>query len=156
MQREGNTDSCRESIDYAAYMKSAAWDSVKARYRKSDRPQACVVCGAKRVDLHHRTYKRLGREHLSDLIPLCRTHHLAAHALVEAGAASLWIAHTRLVPPPTEVVEEYAGRKREGGWTVKTLGGAKSPGKRRRDRNRRAKRDRERVNAKLATWERGG
>jgi hypothetical protein len=43
-------------------------------------PQGCQVCGAKQVDLHHRNYKRIGgKEHLSDLVPLCREHHEQVH-----------------------------------------------------------------------------
>lgn len=54
------------------------------------------MCGSKgNLQLHHRTYKRLGREHLSDLVPLCKIHHEQAHNLVRSGVR-LWDAHTRL------------------------------------------------------------
>lgn len=66
---------------YAAYLRSDHWQNVKTRYRTSKLPQSCVVCGAERVDLHHRTYERLGRERLTDLVPLCREHHGEAHRL---------------------------------------------------------------------------
>ena len=63
---------------YEEYLHSAHWYSVKAAYRASSRPQTCP-CGETRVDLHHRTYRRLGREALADLIPLCRDHHYDVH-----------------------------------------------------------------------------
>jgi hypothetical protein len=66
---------------YAAYLRSDHWRDVKKRYRASAMPQACVVCGEARVDLHHRTYERLGHEELTDLVPLCRQHHGEAHRL---------------------------------------------------------------------------
>ena len=33
------------------------------------------------MDVHHRTYKRLGRERMSDLDVLCRAHHDIWHFL---------------------------------------------------------------------------
>jgi hypothetical protein len=65
---------------YAAYLRSPQWEAVKWRYKHSRLPQGCQECGAKQVDLHHRTYKRIGgKEHLSDLVPLCRQHHRSIH-----------------------------------------------------------------------------
>jgi hypothetical protein len=67
--------------EYQAYLRSAHWRDVKRRYRKSGLPQTCVVCGDPRVDLHHKTYERRGREELTDLEPRCRKHHEEAHGL---------------------------------------------------------------------------
>ena len=39
----------------------------------------CRACGATTVDLHHKTYERLGCELLSDLQALCRDCHATAH-----------------------------------------------------------------------------
>lgn len=66
------------------YLRSPEWAATKARYRASKMPQTCVVCGESRVDLHHRTYVRVGRERLADLVPLCRAHHREAHVIREA------------------------------------------------------------------------
>ncbi len=76
---------------YADYMRSAAWRDVKARYRASDLPQICM-CGEAKVDMHHTTYERVGRERLEDLIPLCRRCHDQAHALEAAGVIDLDLA----------------------------------------------------------------
>jgi hypothetical protein len=70
-------------MDYAAYIASEHWLDVKRRYRASRLPQCCLVCGCKSVDLHHRTYKRFGREHLTDLVPLCRDHHDECHRVIK-------------------------------------------------------------------------
>jgi hypothetical protein len=67
--------------EYRAYLRSAHWRDVKRRYRSSGLPQACVVCGDPRVDLHHKTYERRGREELTDLEPRCRKHHEEVHGL---------------------------------------------------------------------------
>lgn len=72
--------------EYRAYLASDHWRDVKRRYRASRLRQTCF-CGATRVDLHHRTYKRIGRERLGDLVPLCREHHAEVHRRV-AGAVN--------------------------------------------------------------------
>lgn len=69
-------------MNYQEYIRSGAWREVKRRYRASRLPQTCFVCNGSVVDLHHKTYKRLGRERLTDLLPLCRAHHAAAHNLL--------------------------------------------------------------------------
>src|SRR4051812_30537061 len=75
---------------YQAYLKSNHWLDVKRRYRESDRPQDCVLCGADEdLHLHHMTYARLGRELLTDLVALCARCHTMAHVLIRRGDASL-------------------------------------------------------------------
>lgn len=39
----------------------------------------CVVCGQRKIQLHHHTYDRIGCELFSDVTPLCRFHHAAVH-----------------------------------------------------------------------------
>ncbi len=65
------------------YRKSQLWLDTKRRYQQSDSPQRCLVCRSPAFDLHHRSYAQLGNEHLFDLIPLCRQHHDAVHALLD-------------------------------------------------------------------------
>jgi len=65
--------------DYAAYLESAHWHEVRRRclWRWDYR---CAVChSAQFVDVHHRTYKRLGRERDTDVIALCRKCHTLFH-----------------------------------------------------------------------------
>jgi len=76
--------------DYKEYITSAAWEAKKKKYRESKLPQTCLVCNSKKVDLHHRTYKRLGNEWLNYLVPLCREHHQAAHSYVDKNSIGLW------------------------------------------------------------------
>lgn len=75
---------------YQAYLASQHWRDFKAYYRSSDRPQDCVLCGTPDdIHLHHTTYARLGRERLTDVIPLCSRCHVMAHALVRRGDVGL-------------------------------------------------------------------
>lgn len=71
---------------YDEYIQSAAWYAVRRRYRASDLPQNCQLCGSdENTVLHHRTYERVGREELTDLIPLCRECHGIVHTLFRRG-----------------------------------------------------------------------
>ena len=67
-------------MDYEAYLRTEHWRAVKARMLASKKVRRCYVCRSKHdLNLHHKTYKRLGRERLSDLVWLCRTCHHEAH-----------------------------------------------------------------------------
>ena len=47
----------------------------------------CALCNSpERVEVHHRTYDRLGQELLTDLIPLCDTCHERHHEFMRRGA----------------------------------------------------------------------
>lgn len=68
--------------DYYSYIRSEAWQEKRRLfYRKSKRVGKCAACLAtdKPLDLHHKTYKRLGIERLGDLELLCRDCHTAVH-----------------------------------------------------------------------------
>jgi hypothetical protein len=73
---------------YSDYLRSPHWREVKARYRASDLPQACM-CGADDVQLHHTTYDRIDAEDLSDLLPLCASCHTLIHVLEARGEVAL-------------------------------------------------------------------
>lgn len=73
--------------NYADYIHSVRWYETRRRYRASDRPQDCQLCGGdKQIALHHLTYERVGNERLDDLLPLCNDCHQLVHALAARGA----------------------------------------------------------------------
>lgn len=75
---------------YQQYLQSRHWRSLRERYRGSDLPQACILCDADdTVDLHHKTYERIGEEELTDLVPLCRRCHVLGHVLERRGEIDL-------------------------------------------------------------------
>lgn len=69
----------RLSPKYLQYINSAAWSERRAEWL--DRNGAyCRDCDAVgKLDLHHLTYVRLGREQDEDLVSLCRKCHLVRH-----------------------------------------------------------------------------
>lgn len=81
---------------YEAYLRSEHWQDVRRRYRESGRPQRCVGCDNPRYELHHRSYARIGCEHLNDLIPLCRDCHEKVHAFHKAHGTLITHVHVAL------------------------------------------------------------
>ena len=76
---------------YSAYLASPHWLRLKDRfYTSPSYTGQCLACGTagERLDVHHVTYERLGREHLTDLVALCRGCHQNTHR-VEAVTNSL-------------------------------------------------------------------
>lgn len=70
---------------YSAYLASEGWQNFRARYKASGFRLACLVCSSRPVQLHHKTYIRLGRERFTDIAPLCREHHVAVHEWLKSS-----------------------------------------------------------------------
>lgn len=79
---------------YAAYLRSEHWQNVKRAYFASGRPRDCFVCGGGPVQIHHRSYARIGRERPRDLVALCRGCHEEVHRVHNErfGYVTLWNA----------------------------------------------------------------
>lgn len=77
-------DACRRNGGrprpaYSEYLKSAGWQTRRAAALKRA-GHRCQVCnGDKRLEVHHRTYERLGHERAADLVVLCRDCHQLFH-----------------------------------------------------------------------------
>jgi hypothetical protein len=66
-------------ILYSAYIQSRAWKIMRQRRLSLDGGK-CQVCGSELdLNIHHKTYERLGHENLDDLVTLCRHHHYQVH-----------------------------------------------------------------------------
>lgn len=66
---------------YELYLWSAPWRAVRAAALKRA-GGACELCGQSflvLLDVHHRTYRRLGAELLEDVMVLCRDCHDRIH-----------------------------------------------------------------------------
>lgn len=87
---------------YAAYLRGEHWRAFKAAFvprRTRNHNPVCEFClaGHKRLDLHHRTYKRLGAEQAADVVLICLDCHARVHRWFDADTGrSLWGA-TRAV-----------------------------------------------------------
>lgn len=66
-------------VTYKEYLESAHWADVRKRFYQHNAKQCRVCQTTNDIHLHHRTYKNLGREKMSDLVPLCGAHHDELH-----------------------------------------------------------------------------
>jgi 5-methylcytosine-specific restriction endonuclease McrA len=67
-------------MTYKEYLASEHWRDVKDRFMKSKFRKKCFVCGSKnKLNLHHKTYIRVGNEYLTDLCLLCEECHKKVH-----------------------------------------------------------------------------
>jgi hypothetical protein len=77
--------------EYKRYLNSSHWEKVKERYWKGKLPNKCYCCQTTRnLQLHHKTYKRLGKERLTDLIYLCDKCHSQVHEYLKENKTNLW------------------------------------------------------------------
>ena len=67
------------AMPYAAYLKTEHWQTAARRARERARHR-CQLCNdGEKLDVHHRTYERLGHEEDEDLTVLCSTCHERFH-----------------------------------------------------------------------------
>lgn len=86
-------------MKYKNYLKSEEW-KAKRRIAKRLHLDECYLCGRKKVDIHHLTYKRFQSEDPeNDLIPLCRKHHLKVHRHAIETSQNIWNATHQLITP---------------------------------------------------------
>ena len=64
---------------YSDYLKSRHWAKFKAKYRSKAIYQCCLCESTEKLQLHHKTYQRVGNEKIGDCVYLCANHHLLVH-----------------------------------------------------------------------------
>lgn len=65
--------------EYRAYLRSPWWRHLRD-FTLEDRGHRCEACGsAHRLEVHHRSYERLGAELPEHLVVLCRHCHELVH-----------------------------------------------------------------------------
>lgn len=80
---------------YADYLQSLHWRRFKSEFKPRRMRHGYPVCefclsGNRRLDLHHRTYKRLGCERQADVVLICSQCHDRVHRWYRGGRKSLW------------------------------------------------------------------
>ncbi len=68
-------------MTYQEYLGSDHWKDVRKRFWASRLHDGkCNICKQNgKLEVHHKTYKRIGQEYLGDLILLCRECHQDTH-----------------------------------------------------------------------------
>lgn len=69
-------------MNYEEYLRSPAWKTIRAEVIARD--GSCVLCDSTdELQVHHRTYARLGHEEPTDLATLCLRCHRVYHAAAD-------------------------------------------------------------------------
>jgi 5-methylcytosine-specific restriction endonuclease McrA len=72
-------------VDYEEYLQTTEW-RVRANDAKQRAKWQCALCcSTKALEVHHRTYERLGRERSDDLIVLCWRCHRRHHGTLQSS-----------------------------------------------------------------------
>ena len=67
------------SMPYSRYLQTIHWRTVR-KYALENARFCCQLCNStERLEVHHKTYERIGNEDLSDVIVLCRACHAKFH-----------------------------------------------------------------------------
>jgi hypothetical protein len=70
--------------NYGEYLKTEIWRK-RAGFARSRAGDRCWTCNIEdTLEIHHRTYERVGRESPDDLIALCSPCHTAVHLVADA------------------------------------------------------------------------
>ena len=64
---------------YAEYLQSDHWLEFRQEVMRFWDYSCCICCSPKKLEVHHRTYARVGRERLTDCVVLCQTCHRRVH-----------------------------------------------------------------------------
>ncbi|KKN47688.1 hypothetical protein LCGC14_0660110 [marine sediment metagenome] len=88
-------------LTYSEYLRTNHWRTTRKRFWNSKlHRKKCYACKEKgQLDVHHKSYKRLGREKLNDFILLCRECHSLAHRLERTYIGNryrLWVVAKRI------------------------------------------------------------
>jgi len=79
-------------LDYTSYINSSEW-RMRAKAAKEQAGECAVCTSHNALEVHHRTYARLGRERPEDLVVLCSRHHRMIH-----GTYDDCVAHQLTLP----------------------------------------------------------
>jgi 5-methylcytosine-specific restriction endonuclease McrA len=99
--------------DYKKHLASNEWKGIRQRLF-AERGKKCERCASTdEIEVHHKTYERLGKEEPDDLLILCEACHEKEHAQ-KASARYLekkWTEDQITWRPPSEPPKKKAANK---------------------------------------------
>ena len=75
-----------KGLTYPEFLKTEYWKSIRINVLKRD-GYKCVCCQSKsKLQVHHTTYKHLGKEylHMEELVTVCRMCHEITHGIINS------------------------------------------------------------------------
>jgi len=80
-------------VDYSTYLCSEHWLALRKKLMSRKAHQYCRVClSTSSLELHHRTYKRIGNGDERDVIAVCRGCHQEIHDWAKKSGRSVRLA----------------------------------------------------------------
>ena len=131
---------------YENYLLSDHWQDVRRRFYLSKLWKGhCYCCkqSSRQIHIHHRTYNRLGKERLLDLVAICANCHKVVHEILKrrgGSSTNLWNVTQKL-----RKVMKKRGWITARDWTIPTKN------RRRRRKKSRARRYWDRHGSSAAT-----
>lgn len=102
---------------YSEYLKSNHWflkkQEVALAFANEPRCKLCKKEG--RLSVHHKTYKRIGRECVGDLIYLCQPCHTALHGIMKR------LQESGCLEINNQYTDEYSAMKKTKRLAVKDV-----------------------------------
>lgn len=86
----------RRKFSYSRYRRSTHWRELRLKVLERDgyRCQGCKATAQQKVlEVHHKTYRRVGRERMEDLITLCQRCHATEHEWAKRRSGPLDSKH---------------------------------------------------------------
>lgn len=89
----------KNHLTYFQYTNSEHWKQVRNRfYKRLNHKSQCEACKSKKkLNLHHKTYERIGHEKLSDLALLCNLCHRRVHREHSRNNLTLWATTEKFI-----------------------------------------------------------
>lgn len=102
------TPSDARALPYDQYLQTEHWQAMR-RLALEDAGHRCLLCDADSgLDVHHRTYDRLGMEQLRDLVVLCNACHARHHQVFDSAKLTA-TESARIAYLEAEILAEMAG-----------------------------------------------
>jgi hypothetical protein len=94
---------------YYEYLKTEHWKNLRSRFGKRYGFRCYICDSSEDLNLHHKTYKRIGNESLQDMIWLCEYHHHLSHNFLFFNKSS----KTNLWTVAKKVKKQYLKKQKE-------------------------------------------
>jgi hypothetical protein len=88
--------------NYKQYLKTKHWQDFKTSVYKNGKSRRCAICGSYYgLNTHHISYKRIGKEHASDIVVLCGDCHSKYHnGLISEDVINFVNKHRKMFVQP--------------------------------------------------------
>lgn len=108
-------------MNYHIYINSPEWKELGKRIKKRDGNECLICCSRKRLNVHHGTYERLGKELDEDLFTLCERCHVLLHKKREKQPlldyTKIFIERQKRRFEKLKIKKDLRKRRRKGAFT---------------------------------------